>query len=279
MFNISRKNFSIFTFCILTLSCSNAVDKKTPKLPERASPNAYKSKMITVAYSNDINGYRVKAYWIPKQVRYSQIIGPATLEFESIKDSTIFFLANNSFGLERQRLNVTYTTPDSTEIKDIKSDSLKIKYLDNDLHNNKYLGGSTKEPFFFADVDFDDEKEIVLAQSNRAQRGRDKFEAYSLEDIEQPTLLTGVPFDDLDSGTKFDYLNKKIIVDNSNGACSSSEDIYKLQPKNDTYSTPKLALVRVIDHEYDSTGCYELVYNVSPKTGKRTLLSRTKLKD
>ena len=53
----------------LISSCSNSQTKNT------------ETKVVTIEYSNEINGYTVKVVWKPKAVRYSHTKGPAIIEF------------------------------------------------------------------------------------------------------------------------------------------------------------------------------------------------------
>lgn len=261
----------------LVFSCTGKSASEEAKVPAENSLGKYKSKIIVLNYKNSINGYSVKAYWLPKEIRYSRVVGPAIIEFTNEKDTTVFSLTNNYFFLERNQIKMEYASADSTSIKSIASDTLSLVYRTKKATSTDGFV-TAEEPFFFSDVNFDTKKELILVQNEQAQRFRDKYEAYDLDGGE-PSLLNYEPFVSLDAATKIDFARKIVVINNSSGACSSSEEIYKLQLKTDSYSPPNVALVKIIDHEFDKTGCYQLIYSVNPKNGHKTLVSRVKLKN
>jgi hypothetical protein len=259
----------LLNLCLaLTLisSCANNQTKNT------------ETTVVTIEYSNEINGYSVKVIWKPKEVRYSHTKGPAIIEFYNKKDSTSFTLTNNNFGILNSKLPFSYST-DSTEIISLNQNDIKLVYVENNLKSEEDFG-TTNEPFFFQDLDFDNIKELVIVEIGNGQRGVASFKAYKLEYGDIQSELYGItnvePFKSLDEMSKIDYVNRRIIIYGSGGVCASGSEIYKLQPSN--YEENKFVLETVIVEERDDNlnKCYELKYKIINQS--KQLISKKEIK-
>lgn len=256
--------------------CASASSVTTPPAPSAATPP---DKLVTVQYRKPVNGYKVQAYWLPMEVKFAYLIGPAIVKFTSVKDSSIFTVTNNHFTVPVAQVSLEYTDADSTDIKSIKSDTVRLLY--HPVRSTGTLNlGTVDEPFFFADVNFDKTKELLMGQGNEGQRGGTTFEVFEMSEDDDPSLLTAVPFAYLDSSSLIDFTTKQIVISNSDGACGGSEDTYKLQPRTSADQPYRMALVDVAERQFDSklSKCYELKYKVNPKTKQRTLLTKKELK-
>lgn len=237
-------------------------------------------KIVTIEYSNEINGYTVKVIWKPNVVRYSHTKGPAILEFHNIKDSTSFTLTNNNFSILNSKLPFSYSE-DSLEIVSLNQSEIRLVYEEKNL-KSWYTFGTTNEPFFFQDLDFDNIKELILGEIDNGQRGVASFKAYKFEYDEIQSELYGItniePFKSLDEMSKIDYTNKRIIIYGSGGDCASGSEIYKLLPSKNDYEGNKFILETVIEEERDDNlnKCYELKYKVINQT--KQLISKREIK-
>ena len=144
---------SLFLALTLLSSCTNRQTKNT------------EAKVVTIEYSNEINGYSVKVIWKPKAVRYRHTKGPAIIEFHNKKDGTSFTLTNNNFGIFNSKLPFSYSK-DSMEIISLNQNDIKLVYDENNLKSEENFG-TTNEPFFFQDLDFDAIKELVIVEKNK----------------------------------------------------------------------------------------------------------------
>ena len=69
----------------------------------------YEPNGVTIAYTNEINGYSVSVLWKPLLVRNNRTIGPAILEFYKIDEPYSFYLTNTHFGLENSKRPFSYS--------------------------------------------------------------------------------------------------------------------------------------------------------------------------
>lgn len=237
------------------------------------------TKMITIEYANEINGYSVKGVWKPDIVKYDHVIGPAIIEFQSKKDTTSFTLLQHSFSVLKSKLPFSYS-PDSLEIVNLNNNNLKLFYDENNLKVEGNFG-TTNEPFFFQDLDFDNTKELIFASVGNGQRGVASFEVYKHGRWGYYTPNDG-PLAMLDQLSKIDYKNKQIVIYGSGGGCANNYEIYKWH-KPDSYYGVNFTLETIIEQQRDDRldKCYELTYKVvsQPKYMlKKQLISKKEIK-
>jgi hypothetical protein len=85
------------------------------------------TKVITVAYSNEIHGYSITSIWKPGSVVNKHVVGPAIIEFRSKKDSTSFTLTTNTFSILKSKLPFSFST-DGLEIVKLNQKYLRLAY-------------------------------------------------------------------------------------------------------------------------------------------------------
>jgi hypothetical protein len=142
----------------------------------------YEPNGVSISYSNVINGYSVYVLWKPMVVSNNRTIGPAILEFYKVDEPYSFFLTNNHFGIENSKLPFTYSE-DGLGIISINEYEIYLGY-DKDGLESAYSFGTTNQPFFFQDLDFDKIEELVFVESENGQRGVASFKAYKFENSE-----------------------------------------------------------------------------------------------
>ena len=137
-----------------------------------------------------------------------------------------------------------------------------------------YSFGTTNQPFFFQDLDFDTIEELVFLEIDNGQRGIASFKAYKFENSElQPDRygITSIePFRSLDEMSTVDYLTKRITIYKSGGNCANIHEIYKLQPAKNDYEANSFVLETIIEEQRDekSNKCYESTYSVIGQSKK-----------
>lgn len=246
-----------------------------------AQTSYFEPNGVSISYSSVINGYSVYVLWKPMVVSNNRTIGPAILEFYKVDEPYSFFLTNNHFGIENSKLPFTYSE-DGLGIISINEYEINFGY-DNDDLESAYSFGTTNQPFFFQDLDFDKIEELVFVESENGQRGVASFKAYKFENSElQPDRygITSIePFKSLDEMSKIDYLTKRITIYNSGGNCANSYEIYKLQLAKNEYEENSFTLETRIEEQRDekSNKCYELTYSVIGQSKK--LLSKKEINE
>lgn len=106
---------------------------------------------------------------------------------------------------------------------------------------------------FHKDVNFDGEGELIKRQPQAGQRWRDSFEVYK-----NGTLLTDIPFNEIDSSTKFDPVNKTIEIMRSGGACLSEWETYKVE--GGKAKSIRLEKYDYMDKDGNRIGCTKYIY-------------------
>lgn len=246
-----------------------------------AQTSYFEPNGVSISYSSVINGYSVYVLWKPMVASNNRTIGPAILEFYKVDEPYSFFLTNNHFGIENSKLPFTYSE-DGLGIISINEYEIYFGY-DNDDLESAYSFGTTNQPFFFQDLDFDKIEELVFVESENGQRGVASFKAYKFENSElQPDRygITSIePFKSLDEMSKIDYLTKRITIYNSGGNCANSYEIYKLQLAKNEYEGNSFTLETRIEEQRDekSNKCYELTYSVIGQSKK--LLSKKEINE
>lgn len=246
----------IFWSCLIVLtSCAKAKDNT-----------------VVIEYSNKINGYKVKSTWKPQIVRYNHVIGPAIIEFCDEQDILIFTVVNNNFSVLKRKLPFSYDK-DSLKIEDIRENLISLIYKEPKLNDEKRFG-TTDEPFFFEDIDFDNEKELLIAEVDNGQRGVATFKAYKQGDRTQNQsndITDRDPFLSLDEMTKIDYENRNIILYGSGGYCY---DHYRIYSKKSSYGFEFIG--EIVEERDDSLNkCYELKYKIIGES--RELLTKREM--
>lgn len=220
-----------------------------------------KNGIIQIDFSNAVNGYQIKAFWKPVKTNINHVIGPAIIEFYNTKDSTSFSITNNNFSILKNKLSFTYSDNEQ-EIIALNNTSITLSYNERNLKSEENFG-TTNEPFFFQDLDFDNKEELILAEVGNGQRSGTSFKVYHLYEEDALESTNHEPFASLDEFSKVDHKRKEIIIYGSGGYCYNSYLIYKLLPINN-YNQNEFVLDTIVEEERDDNQnkCYELVFKV-----------------
>ena len=241
-----------------------------------SSQDRLTDRSITVIeYLNEINGYKINVYWKPEEINYNYVVGPAIFELYKTNDYSIpFILRNNYFALNKSRLPFTYNN-DSTEII---STNEKIIQLNYHFPQNLFLNGEeSDEPFLFEDINFDNNKELIISEYGNGQRYVSTYKVYGFEDgILNNEPYQFEPFKSLDGMSSINYANKSITIHSSGGWCCGTDEIYTLQLNEYVINTFVLQNIIEEHPSEDSNKCFELRYDVI--NGIKQLISITERK-
>lgn len=138
---------------------------------------------------------------------------------------------------------------------------------------------SEYSPFFFSDVDFDGEDELLINEHRGGSRGTNSYEVYKIHPY-YAEIIKDAPFANLENGnTEFDLKNKTITSSFSDSAFESVTYIYKaIKQEKIEYGDPepcyKFELVKV-EFYYRHTECNE--YKVYIKDGYKYKLIKDEI--
>ena len=168
---------------------------------------------IFIKYKQPVNGYDVTVMCLPYNYTYdkereTEIWGNALLYFE--KEDNRFYIYNESFSD-----SVLYYVNEQ-EVRD--NMILELDYLPKST--KEYL--SHNSPFFFSDVDFDGEEELIINNWRCGIRYCNTYDVYKITNNEVKQL-TEAPFINptgkiSDYNTEFDSIGKTITVHKRTGS-------------------------------------------------------------
>lgn len=196
-----------------------------------------------VKYRNKINGFDVRIAVRPFAYIDSILFGSAEIAF--LRNDTCFISLPN-----------TFFRIDSLNRKQIENfDVVELDYQYPQINKSKPIEFSQFNalPFFFLDVNFDGEDELIMNYARQGQRYCDAYVAYGLQywngeigyDYLYDPTRGVAPFSDLDDHSEIDYTTQEISTFSYGGYSDSKKRIYKL-------TNGKISLHRIED--YDSLG-------------------------
>lgn len=207
----------------------------------------YNTDTIQIYYKNKIENYTVSVKWIPREANCVSVDGNAYISFKH-NSGTSFIVHHKFFSSDL----CSYDTTNGLAILP-KERTFKINYPLNT--KNEYLRKDV--PFYFADVNFDGKKELILVNYGEGQRLCNSYSVYALNNqyglVDSTEQITNQePYKYFDSMTEFNRKNKTILIYLSGGAVNYEYRTYK-------YKNGKMALRQVEGREMDSI--YNFHYN------------------
>ncbi len=194
---------------------------------------------VYIKYKQPVNGYTVKVLWMPytDENGYTAETGNAILYFEN--EDNHFYIQTKCY-----RDTAVYS---HTHLED--DDVLFWNYTPK--KKGEIL--SQYSPFFFSDVNFDGEKELLINDYNGGSRGSNSYEVYKIHPY-YADIIKEAPFVNLENDmTDFDSANKTITCHYSLSSFESTTHIYKqVKQEKIEWTEPedsyKFELVRVDIH-------------------------------
>ena len=238
------------------MSCSFQRDK------EHTEDNIY----VHVNYKQKVNGYDVSASIITDSVReeyFADIVTrEAILTFR--KDNQKLTVLNPSYALKN-------FIGDTESLR--KGMTIEAEYVPFKMSARNTLAGN-QSPFFFFDVDFDGEDELLVCLwEEMGHRGYHAYQAYETNvgsGTHQLSPMQGKPFSELDDYTEFDPIHKTISVPYGVGLKMEGEKVYGL--KDGTF-----ALIERVQYDWEHTKgvkyepCEPTIYHYKVIDGKEIL--------
>lgn len=201
---------SILLFCIITLiSCTTnksnkkALDQKGVQqdiinnIDSTQTTDTISKPEVLIKYKSPVNGYNVVVEWLGADIiDESLAFGDVLIHFKK-NDGTGFTVHNIAYWDEG--LNVS-------DIETKTSKTIELEYIPK---NDKYL--ATRSPFYFADMDFDEQDELVVVGWKGGRQYAHIYDVYEISDSSAHQKTTP-PFDCIELGiTKFIPKKKQII--------------------------------------------------------------------
>ena len=195
-------------------SCNFQRDK------EHTEDNIY----VHVNYKQKVNGYDVSASIITDSVReeyFADIVTrEAVLTFR--KDNQKLTVLNPSYALKN-------FIGDTESFR--KGMTIEAEYVPFKMSARNTLAGN-QSPFFFFDVDFDGEDELLVCLwEEMGYRGYHAYQAYETNvgsGTHQLTPMQEAPFNKLNDYTEFDRINKTISIPQGVGLKMEGRKVYGL---------------------------------------------------
>lgn len=175
-----KKIVSITLLSLLLFSCKNSTETNNETTKNEISENEFKtSNPITVDFTNEINGFKVRAIWLIESLdsRYTEkLIGPAILTFTDVKTNKTYNVNHDGFsidilpenekfikivkneGVEEYQSNASFTQKMEFKLPEIivEQNNAEITSKDRNSGYKDYV------PFFFKDIDFDNKPDLIL---------------------------------------------------------------------------------------------------------------------
>jgi len=231
------------------------------------------TKTIHLKFSDVIDDkYTVNVVWMPRDGEGPRLVGPAIITF--LKDSGYLFSVTASYfhlpTAELAKSGILKTDDDGQTVEvdlakvysfKYDSDSFNKISLVNNTHKFKESGSREQIPFFFEDIDFDGEIELVVVDFNAGQRWLNEYTIYkpNYKYGNMYNLVNIEPFSTLDQLSTFDKENRTIDVFLSGGSCTNSNKKFKL-------IDGRYTLVELTDWDYATDGeryvCIESAYDI-----------------
>ena len=231
------------------------------------------TKTIHLKFSDVIDDkYTVNVVWMPRDGEGPRLVGPAIITF--LKDSGYLFSVTASYfhlpTAELAKSGILKTDDDGQAVEvdlakvysfKYDSDSFNKISLVNNTHKFKESGSREQIPFFFEDIDFDGEIELVVVDFNAGQRWLNEYTIYkpNYKYGNMYNLVNIEPFSTLDQLSTFDKENRTIDVFSSGGSCTNSNKKFKL-------IDGRYTLVELTDWGYATDGeryvCIESAYDI-----------------
>jgi TPR repeat protein len=283
--------------CISKVEGTNTINNHSMKvvhdipIASRATHDGYvegypdDTIIVSVEYTNIINGMRVGVVWKPVDSYSDSIVGEATIKFANVKGGASFSIVNPSFGLRRDTLEKLKPIWEEYEDGSFKlkldRDSILLEYKSPEFEDEIDVLGQLYDfdiPFFFYDLDFDNNKELIIVLHGAGQRGMDIYKVYALKDgklvDKQEQITDDEPYLELDGLSTISTRNKTINIHGSGGACNNFDKTYRFKPSGNRNEKGKYILEEYsLRESADDRSCNAFAYRVD-KNRKLTLISK-----
>ena len=197
-------------------------DSDTVRATVTSKQSTEKLKRLFIKYNKPIEGYQVKIEWTPYESYEYCSVGLAIIHFENSSGSG-FSIIDSAF-----KSSVLINKEVKREIAYFKKDT--VIYIEYPVKKNHELIRKDV-PFFFADMDYDSKKELVMTIFGKGQRHNDIYRVFKLDSVGNIFKLSRQvtyqkPYIDFDGFTKFDQKHKTVTNTFDGGADNSSYETF-----------------------------------------------------
>ena len=234
----------IFTSCTTNRSNNNVPNQKSVQ-QDTINNIAFNhktdtvSQSITLMYKRPVNGYNVSVEWLGAEIIDDNLaFGKVLIHFKK-NDGTGFTVYHSGYWDEGLKVS---------DIKSRGNKAIELEYIPKD---DMYL--ATRSPFYFADMDFDGQDELVVVGWKGGRHYAHIYDVYDISDYYADKKTTP-PFDNIELDiTKFDP-NKKQIIHSYVNLFRAEEYVYQKietpSPEADISPGEKFILQEVIRTEF-----------------------------
>ncbi|MEL4457383.1 hypothetical protein [Lutimonas vermicola] len=209
---------------------------------------------VTITYKNKIENFNVRILWLPTNnpAPIHKISGPGIIEFTDPIKSTRFTITRGDLVFTPERMGI-----DSLEQRWSLLDKTFELQFETRAIKDRITVGSVTEPFFFYDVDFDNDPELLITEVAAGQQLSNTYKVYNLDessfasDSDQITNLK--PFSLLNDFTEFNKMDKTIHIDNYLGGGNTETSIYK------KVNPSEFKLISIIKYSWEEKVTFEFV--------------------
>lgn len=194
---------------------------------------------LLIKYKSPVNGYNVVVEWLGADIiDESLAFGDVLIHFKK-NDGTGFTVHNIAYWDEG--LNVS-------DIETKTSKTIELEYIPK---NDKYL--ATRSPFYFADMDFDGQDELVVVGWKGGRQYAHTYDVYDISDYYADKKTTP-PFDNVELDITTFAPKKKQIIHSYVNLFRSEEYVYQKvkrpSPESDISPDEIFILQEVIKTEF-----------------------------
>lgn len=218
--------------------------------------------IVILKYNALINGLTIEVLWKPRVLMNGYATGPAIIQLTNEEYGISSTVVSNNFTISGDRANEFIewrkSENEDTKVQRILSKIVSLQYINPKIPEDGYTFGTTEEPFFFYDLNFDGKKEFLVFEGFTGQRGGSAFKTYELDGSEYFVLKNEyqqITYDEpyilLDGGSTIDKEKKVIKIYYSGGVGESETHIYELKPSHKGSEVNKFILKSIINHKAD----------------------------
>lgn len=197
----------LFILPLLVLVLLSFGNRDTPHGFEWADCSKEDEICTYIKYKQQVNGYTVSAiYWV--DTLYGEFFSHGFIHFQNDRQE---FVVENPFFSDKTLFQRKHSLKNGMLVE---TDYIPFKPTNDTLNNE--LFDASNSPFFFFDIDFDGEQELIVTLfGGMCHHGHNAYEAYKISTIDDHRVLSpmqGEPFDNLNDYTEIDTIQKTIAT-------------------------------------------------------------------
>ena len=197
------------------------------------------SQSITLMYKRPVNGYNVSVEWLGAEIIDDDLaFGKVLIHFKK-NDGTGFTVYHSGYWDEGLKVS---------DIKSKGNKTIELEYIPKD---DMYL--ATRSPFYFADMDFDGQDELVVVGWKGGRQYAHTYDVYDISDYYADKKTTP-PFDNVELDITTLDPKKKQIIHSYVNLFRSEEYVYQKvkrpSPESDISPDEIFILQEVIKTEF-----------------------------